>query len=645
MKKDDYIDELNNYLRKRDKDSFLKRYSELMRNVSPSSEEYIDLKLVRITYELLFVGDFEKLLTDINQLEPIIFVSVSVEKKAKILVNKGIVLGRLKRYDEAIDVYSKSLGYCDRDDMAIYKIDILTNMGVIYYQKNDPRSALKCYLSAYELNKKFKCQVKLTTLLVNIGVIYLNFEEYGKANYYFELSLKTIPSSREYAKLIIYCNLIITSSFMGDVESARKFIDLVKSYVSNLSQADELSFHKALAIYHTNAKNYMQAIEEYHLVIGKLHGETYDQDKAGFMTAIGKMYLEMKEYEQCREMIEAIESIGKLEEFLAEDNDYLSLKLSYYISQQDYQNALKYSQKINKLQTKEYISLEKLFSEDLMSPVMKQRTNISLDAYDEKISELEDTNHELLEKEKLLIESLNELKNESKLREKFISIISHDVRAPIGNIVQLLEMLDEDDDPKERDDIIAEVIDGMKQAYSLTNELVDWAKEIIDVKQATLSFLNVKEIVAEIELLYKQQLQKKHIIIINNLKDEKIVFSHKISIKTCFRNIIQNAIKYSPAYSKIEINQSIEADFVTYSIKDYGKGIKQEDMNYLFDVSKVSTLGTNQESGIGIGLLLVKELIYKNQGKIRCDSVVGEGTTFYLTFPLNFNPNETAEFC
>ncbi len=531
--------------------------------------------------------------------------------------------------------------------MVIYKIDILTNMGVIFFRKNERNKSLKYYLKAYDLNKKFNCQIKLTTILVNIGVIYLNLAEYNKAIYYFELCLKTIPSSREYTKLSIYFNLIISYSFIGDYESSYKMIELSQALSSNFSQNDELSFHKALAIYYSNKKELTNAIEEYTFVLSRLQGIVHAKERVIYKTEIGKIYLEMQEYNECSKIIESIDSDAQLEVFALDNSDFLSLKVSYYTYIKDFEKALKYSQLINEIKTKEHTALEKQFNEDLTLPIVTQCNDISLDAYDEKIRELEDINKELIEKETLLVESLNELRNESKLREKLISIISHDLRAPIGNIILLLEMLEDFEDENEKIEIINEVVYGMKQTYTLTNELVSWAKDILEAKQSSLFFLNVKEIVADIEMLYKQQLQAKHIVIINNLSDDKVIFSHKTSIKTCFRNIIQNAIKYSEPYSRIEVNQEENLDSITYSIQDFGKGISPEGIKDLFHVSKIPTLGTNQESGIGIGLLLVKELIAQNNGQIKCDSALGKGTTFFLSFPKDpndkLNPLETSK--
>jgi pentatricopeptide repeat protein len=643
MKNLDYIDELNNYLMMRDKENFLKRYSEVLKGVSQQSEEFVELQLLKYTYGFLFVGDFEKLLLEIEKLEPLMKEYSNDRQKIRFLVNKGITLGRLNKTDEAIQVYNSSLEYCNTDDRVSFKISILTNIGVIYFREQNFIKSLKYFLSAYNLNKGSEGQVKLTSLLINIGIIYLQFDVFDKAIYYLELSLTTIPKSREYAKINIYNNLISTYAASGNFEKARKIIDLSRSEKKNYSQADEMYFHRSLAFYYSKNKEYRKAIDEYQLILRKLTCDKQDCEKTKYKIMIARTYSEMEDYKHCGELIDDIDKHQDLdpENKIYSYNEFLETKVSYYTFKKDYKSALTYSTELYKLQKEENKSLEKHIIGELTNPLTNPLTNkdcnISFEAYEDKINELEGTNKELNEQEKLLIQSLNDLRNESKLREKIISIISHDIRAPIGNIIQLLEILDEYEDQNEREEIIVEVIDAMKQTYSLTNELVDWAKEIIDAQKSTLSYINVKDIVNEIDLLYRQQLEKKQIFIINNLSEEEIIFSHKTSIKTCFRNIIQNAIKYSEPYSRIEVNEEINDYNVIYSIKDYGKGIPPEELKDLFDVKKISTVGTNQESGIGIGLLLVNELIKRNNGKIRCESVVGKGATFYFTFPIDLS--------
>lgn len=635
MKELNYIDELTNYLKSGNKENFLKRYIEVINEVNSNSEEYVDLKLLKFTYGFLFVGDYEDLLNEIEVLEPIINKGSTTKQKIKFLVNKGIILGRLNQTDEAIRVYNIALECCNSEEIIPFKISILTNIGVIYFRKNKFVRALKHFLTAYDLNKKFNCQVKLTSLLVNIGVIYLHLDLYEKAIYYFELSLKTMTNSREYAKLSIYNNLITAYSVSGDFSNASKIIDLCIPEKAHFSKSDKVNFHKAKALFYSKQKEQAKAIDEYIFVINQLKGDKYTKERSGYQIALARIYSEIDELSLCKMIIDELDTVEQIDKKIASYNSFLELKVQYYTLKEDFENALKYSRELNEIHDEQFKSLEKEILSDLALPLSEMQSNISNDAYDDKINELEGANKELNEQTKLLLESLSDLKNESELREKLISIISHDIRAPIGNIILLLEMINDFEDENESEEVIAEVINSMKQAFALTDELVDWAKELIDAKKSTLSYINFKEIVSDVELLYKQQLQSKNIIVINNLSQEKVVFAHKTSLKTCFRNVIYNAIKYSEPYSKIEISEEINADSITCSIRDNGRGIAPRDLETLFDVSKISTLGTNEEKGIGIGLLLVKELVARNNGKISCESKVKEGTTFYLTFPIS----------
>jgi len=196
-------------------------------------------------------------------------------------------------------------------------------------------------------------------------------------------------------------------------------------------------------------------------------------------------------------------------------------------------------------------------------------------------------------------------------------------------------MLDDFEDMQEKEEMIFQVIEEMKHTFSLTNELVNWAKEILDKKNATSDNINIKEVVDNCELLLRYQLEKKHLILENKIDPDILIFAHKPTIETCFRNIISNAIKYSDQFSKIVLSQDYSEGKVSFKIIDFGKGMTQDKVDVIFDYVKISTLGTNSEEGMGMGLMLVKELVDKSGGSITCNSKLGQGTTFKMTFPIS----------
>ncbi len=625
-------EELNRYLVKRDKETFMIRFKELNNQVSLSSQEFVELKLLNFTYSVIFQGDNDLLLKIVNDMESSVLNFGNKMQKIKFYVDKGIALGRLNLLNDAIEVYTIALDLCDEDELKPYKTSVLINIGVVYNSRHEYITSLRYFLTAYNLNKDRGYSSSHTTILGNLGVIYLNINQFDKAIYYLELCLETVVESKRYVLPAVHNNLIFAYTKIKDFNKAKALIDSTIAEVEYYEQQNKISFHRTLAIYYTELEDYESAINEY-LSLLRNYDKLPAKSQADYMISLVKIYLHTEQYPKSKELIDKIEKLDNFAEVIAEQTDFLQIKSDYYYHAKDYQSAYNYLLETLKKNRDNYTKLSKEVTDDLTSPLLSKVDNISSFAYSEKILELENINREIAAKEKLLVDSLNELKNESELRERIISIITHDIRSPIGNVIQLLEMLDEFDNNGEKEETILEIIDAMKQTFSLTNELVTWAKEIIEKKNATMESFYIKDVINNCELLLKHQLEKKHLIIHNTINSETEIFSHKATIETCFRNIISNAIKYSPEYSKIELSQEVTNDKVSFIITDFGTGMTEEQVKSLFDYKAISTLRTKSEDGIGIGLLLVKELVNKSKGEIICKSKLNEGTTFILTFP------------
>jgi signal transduction histidine kinase len=313
----------------------------------------------------------------------------------------------------------------------------------------------------------------------------------------------------------------------------------------------------------------------------------------------------------------------------------LLLEIDFYKLTNEPIKALEYASKLNVYLENKYNDIfQRSIIEDTKTLVNKFG-GIAETALEDKVSELKTTNKELYSQKALLLESFEELKTETQLREKLISIITHDIRSPLASILELLQQIDDFEDKAERDEIIREIISEMNKTYSLTNELVSWAKDVREGQQTMLSTLTCAELIPDITELFSHQIKAKDVRIHNNLTDKYKIIAHKTSLQTCFRNLIQNAIKYSNPQGNIWINEVVRGDSISYLIKDEGIGINGETCSKLFDSANISTMGTNNEKGIGLGLILVKELVFRNKGSIKCDSEIGQGTTFTLTFKID----------
>jgi signal transduction histidine kinase len=640
MIRSDILTELGDYLKARNREVFEQRYFCELDKAETNSKLYAGLKLLYFNYLIIFNGDFSNVMDYISKTEIEIHNFASNIQMVVLNITKAIVFSRIGKVDEAIEVYEEQLLLCDKyeeSDEPVPKamqVKLLTNLGVAYNRKKEYFTTLQYLLKAYRTVVDNNLDVKLTSLLLNIGTVYLNLAMYNKSLEYFELALTTVSSTQKYSNPQIYIDLITSYTYAKKYDKAREMIALFEKedYLSNKTL--KLAYHKSVGIYYRQTRQFNKSLENYYKVLEMLLLNQNIEKRLQCLITIAEIELENGNQVKCREVIEKIDDLTVIHNINQNRTDIIELKQDYYQNIEDFKQANSYAMKLFYLSKQETSKLKRLLVDELSKPITNTN-NISKQAYDQKISELEEINSELKSKDRLLVDSLNDLKKESQLREKFISIISHDIRGPLGNIVQLLEMMDEFEDEAEREEIVADVIDAMRQTYTLTNELVSWAKEIIDNQQSTLSMVNCQELVDNISKLYSEQLNFKQIHLVNNLSDNAIVYAHKTSLETCFRNIVQNAIKYSPTYTKIEVNEEIESSNLKFFITDQGIGMDCQKIEDLFNTSIESQLGTHSEEGIGIGLFLVKELVRKNNGKLKCHSKIGKGTTFIMTFPTS----------
>lgn len=229
------------------------------------------------------------------------------------------------------------------------------------------------------------------------------------------------------------------------------------------------------------------------------------------------------------------------------------------------------------------------------------------------------------------------LKTEDETRNKFFSIISHDVKNPFNVVLGFLGLLNEDYDnfsDQERKTLIKETHDSANVIYNFLDNLLKWSYLQLQGIKIGKETVHISEYVMEILKPYQIIAKTKQIQIINNIPKSLTIKIDKYTITTILGNLVNNAIKFSHENSIIEISGKFQESEIEFSVKDYGVGMTEEVKNKLYRLDeKNSTLGTNMEKGTGLGLILCKELVEKNNGKIWMESEAGKGTSFYFTLP------------
>lgn len=253
-------------------------------------------------------------------------------------------------------------------------------------------------------------------------------------------------------------------------------------------------------------------------------------------------------------------------------------------------------------------------------------------------------NKELKDKSKAVTQREAQLHEINKTNTKLFSIIGHDLRGPIGGLQSILKMFTEGDiSTKELISFIPKLKTDVDNISFTLNNLLSWGLNqlngvVTKPKRFSLSYLvnnNIK-LLSEIS-------QSKSIKIINQLPENPRIWADNNQIDIVIRNILSNAIKFTPENGLITIEAEEKGDMWQISIRDTGVGMTAEVQRTIFrDSSNITTYGTNNEKGTGLGLSLCKEMVHKNNGEIWVESIPRKGTTFYFTLPKAQNRYQKA---
>ncbi|MBU8892146.1 MAG: hybrid sensor histidine kinase/response regulator [Bacteroidales bacterium] len=242
-----------------------------------------------------------------------------------------------------------------------------------------------------------------------------------------------------------------------------------------------------------------------------------------------------------------------------------------------------------------------------------------------------------------LSESYKEIKLLNATKDKFFSIIAHDLKSPFSALLGFSELLLENHaiyNDAEREEYIKYINDGSIKTYKLLENLLTWAQSQTGRIKFTPEKINITALINEIILLLKETAGNKEIKLILNTENNLLVNADKNMIETVIRNLVSNAIKFTPKGGDITIKSRTITDennqrLAEISVNDRGVGISPEIQYKLFKITEnVSTKGTEKEPGTGLGLILCKGFVEKHGGRIWVESEVGKGSIFLFTVPL-----------
>ena len=563
------------------------------------------------------------------------------------------------------------------------KAELLRLKGLIYFYKVDYVKALNYFIKSRDLYRDIKNKSGEASALSNISLVY---QKQGLKQKAFEMEVKALDMRKEIGdKSSIAAslnNLAVAYQNLGEI---RKALDLYKEAVSVLININQ---EKDLELYYNNIGHmYMlldkpdSAITYFNtsLEIGRRMNDK--QMVCNSLVYIGEYFFAKQDYPKAidyfKQGLKMAKEIGivyeiedaskKLQKAYAENKNYKDAYATLLLSKAmaDSANNLKTMQKITEIETslayEKELELQKLEQDKLLLQDQitlhkhKQIRNIALVVVLGSLiwvfflfrsyKREQKLNHELrAQKDKIakqkeeIEEQRNRIEELNKTKDMFFALIAHDLKNPliaISNMVEIMKLDFHSFEKEKLKEFVSTIHKSTRRAYELLENLLNWAvMQTGALKNTPVRFNLIDSIIKNIELLTDSSNQKGLKVKLTDNGGSCIAYADKEMIVTVIRNLLNNAIKFSNENGVIHFSLSRETDHWKVSISDNGIGISSHDLGKLFDLRHNNKdIGTSKEKGTGLGLVLCKDFVELNGGKIWVESEINKGSTFSFTVP------------
>ncbi len=529
----------------------------------------------------------------------------------------------------------------------IQQIAYLYNkLGLVYYADKNYGKARTYFFSAYTIYKKHEKEDPeyaywVQNCLTNIALSYLQTNNLYNALAYSKMALsycQTANFDKERPVAVIKSNMGSIYGKMGKYALAEKY--LREGIEASLKPENHETYHAinsmiSLAKLLTLQGKYVQAEEELSKVAKYLLGnEDYVDALGSYYRQLAELKYAKKDYKAAFEAQNVYIIIDDSTDKLVENRDYNKEILVHDLENQKTQNDLLRSENNYKgLVNKSIIIMV------VLAILLTVLAYVGLAKHKHKNKLLEEFNLQINE-QKNASEGLNqELMKINQNKSFLIQSVAHDLRTPIGNVMNLNDLLSESDlKEQEANDYIKLIRSSCLLALNIMEDILD--QSMIEKGKLQLNRCdgNIKQVIQESIHLLQFRAKPKHIsLLLEQSIDLELKFDQD-RIKRVLMNILMNAIKFSPRGCSIYINQWIEGDFCHISIKDEGIGMSEDLIGQIFERNTpASRIGLEMERSIGIGLAITQSIVESHGGKVNVESKPNSGSTFYITLPLSYS--------
>lgn len=628
------------------------------------------LPSIRTVAERSLVDSLASVLENVNEKGS----HLPAEQKVAVLFEMAEEV-RLNSPDSALYYYHLALEWADASNLTLQKGNILNKSGYANYMLGNFEKALPLFVEALEIHNQLGNDIGISTSLNYIGLIYEAQENHPDALKYQWKSLAYSEKAKDADRLMSnYYNLSMIHDEMAELDSslfyAEKAISLSKRENSqrrlaqsynragivylHLNRLDDSkkAFESSLAI--QSADNYWEACFSYAGLaqVHQLRGENKE--------AIGVARQSLELAKELRSKWDIVEASRILYECYKAENDFSRALAMLEVSKQ-YSDSL-----FNETKVKEINHLHLMRNESERDRLEKEnalqksaieqsnlwvgffvvvgillaiwgiaqyRNNSQRSVLNEQLRK---NNESIAERNAKIEEQNRELNELNETKNQLLSIIGHDMRSPINNIKIILKIIKEGRlSAQDQEKVFDDLYKTVSSVAETMNNMLTWASSQLKGIQITPVRISVAQVVEDSMRIFVPPAESKEIELYHEEDDRVMVYADTNHLQTILRNLISNAVKFTKRHGRVSIKyRYVDEHNVAIEVADTGVGMSSEKIKQLFKFKgRSQSVGTSNELGTGIGLMLTKEFVESNQGKIEVTSEDGFGSRFTIILP------------
>ncbi len=565
----------------------------------------------------------------------------------------------------------------------------LVNIGFINDRQDKKQASVKNYEESLKIFKKLNNRRGINQCIMNLGSLYFDLGEYKTADIYFRQvyeSVKETPNDQAGLANAIF-SLGNSARKLGNQKLALSYYQnslTIREKLGDLNGVALSNWGMGLAL--NNLQDHNRALKHLKIALENNRKTKNVYQEAIVLMSISDSYVHLKNYKKAEEsaklglekaneanskglVVQALEYLVKVEkaqnkfaealqyqtEHIAINDSLNNTKIKKEVILDDLHRVHTDNKDLEKRNKKisatnnEYVVTISIISILLIVVAVllvlyykrnseKKSANVLLQKQKQEIAEVNEElgalNEELTTQMEIVSSQNIELEKLNKVKNKFFSIVSHDLRGPIHSLKALFGMyrsgiLSEE----ELGDLLERLEDTVYTTASFLDNLLEWSKSQLEGMVVNPTDVQLDQVIAHNIKLMESPIKLKSISVENQVADSFTVFADTNMVHVVIRNLLSNAIKFCAKGDKVIFDAKLENDKIICTIKDTGPGISELDKENLFNLTHMPGTGTSGEKGHHIGLILCRDMILQNNGSLEVDSKLGEGTTFYITLP------------